>query len=192
MYDKVLIFESERRGIMFLSRFYKKIKVKEKYVIFHSLVRKFKFVAPDFIEKLETLNLTDAEIKELAKINVLVDSKEEDLNTLEKYRAYVRSKNVKIDLVYIFPTLLCNLKCDYCYIYNQKQNTLSSRTELNMNEMAIDTFLIKYIKYLKDQEVTEANLQFYGGEPLCNWSIVKYCINKSKEAFQFEFSETTN
>ena len=116
MYDKVLIFESERRGIMFLSRFYKKIKVKEKYVIFHSLVRKFKFVAPDFIEKLETLNLTDAEIKELAKINVLVDSKEEDLNTLEKYRAYVRSKNVKIDLVYIFPTLLCNLKCDYCYI----------------------------------------------------------------------------
>lgn len=80
------------------------------------MVRKFKFVAPDFIEKLETLNLTDAEIKELAKINVLVDSKEEDLNTLEKYRAYVRSKNVKIDLVYIFPTLLCNLKCDYCYI----------------------------------------------------------------------------
>ena len=57
---------------MFLSRFYKKIKVKDKYVIFHSLVRKFKFVAPDFIEKLETLNLTDTEIKELAKINVLV------------------------------------------------------------------------------------------------------------------------
>ena len=161
---------------MFLSRFYKKIKVKDKYVIFHSLVRKFKFVAPDFIEKLETLNLTDTEIKELAKINVLVDSKEVDLDTLEKYRAYVRNKHTNIDLVYIFPTLLCNLKCDYCYIYNQKQNTVNSRTELNMSERIIDTFLNKYIRCLNDQEITEANLQFYGGEPLCNWPIVKYCI----------------
>lgn len=68
---------------MFLSRFYKKIKVKDKYVIFHSLVRKFKFVAPDFIGKLETLN---------------------------------------------------------------------------------------------SQKIAKAHLQFYGGEPLCNWPIVKYCI----------------
>lgn len=177
---------------MFLSRFYKKIKVKDKYVIFHSLVRKFKFVAPDFIEKLETLNLTDAEIEEFAKINVLVASKEEDLNTLDVYRAYVKNKHTNIDLVYIFPTLLCNLKCDYCYIYNQKQNTVNSQTELNMNERIIDTFLNKYIKYLKDQEITEANLQFYGGEPLCNWSIVKYCITEAKEIFPFEFSIITN
>ena len=161
---------------MFLSRFYKKIKVKDKYIIFHSLVRKFKFVAPDFIGKLETLNLTDAEIKELAEINIVVVSKEEDLNTLEKYRAYARNKDTKIDLVYIFPTLLCNLKCDYCYIYNQKQIALNSRTELNMNEMIIDTFLNKYIKYLNSQKIAKAHLQFYGGEPLCNWPIVKYCI----------------
>ena len=177
---------------MFLSRFYKKIKVKDKYVIFHSLVRKFKFVAPDFIEKLETLNLTDAEIKELAEINIVAVSKEEDLNTLEKYRAYARNKDTKIDLVYIFPTLLCNLKCDYCYIYNQKQIALNSRTELNMNEMIIDTFLNKYIKYLNSQKIAEAHLQFYGGEPLCNWPIVKYCIAEAKKVFPFEFSIITN
>lgn len=177
---------------MFLSRFYKKIKVEDKYAIFHSLVRKFKFVTPDFIESLETLNLTDAEIKELTEINILVPSKEEDLKTLENYRVYGKNKDTKIDLVYIFPTLLCNLKCDYCYIYNQKQNTFNNQTEFNMNEMLIDTFLGKYVKYLNSQKITEANLQFYGGEPLCNWPLVKYCIKRAREVFPFEFTIITN
>ena len=95
-------------------------------------------------------------------------------------------------LVYVFPTLLCNLKCDYCYIYNKDFYNKHNNSDLNISKKVVDTFLDKYVSYLHDKHIRTATLQFYGGEPLCNWEMVKYFIQKSKYMFPFEISIITN
>lgn len=61
-----------------------------------------------------------------------------------------------------------------------------------MSKDIVDVFLSKYVTYLLENKVEGATIQFYGGEPCCNWDIIEYCISKAKKMFPFTFVIITN
>lgn len=108
---------------------------------------------------------------------------------MELFKKGLENEHTNITLAYLIPTMACNLRCDYCYIYNNPNNVGIS---INMTMEVVDTFLEKYVKYLIKNDIRDATIQFYGAEPLRNWEIVKYCITQGRSQFPFSFVIITN
>lgn len=65
----------------------------------------------------------------------------------------------------------CNLGCKYCYMKNKKQY---------MNTETVDLFLKNIDYLLKEFNEKKYSITFFGGEPLLNWDIIEYTIDKTK------------
>jgi uncharacterized protein len=84
----------------------------------------------------------------------------------------------------------CNFKCDYCFVNEGKYNEKESLMEKDIAFKAVD-FLIE------NSKTKHVEIDFFGGEPLLNWKVVKetidYGYEKAKEyEKKLRFSLTTN
>ena len=85
----------------------------------------------------------------------------------------------------------CNLKCKYCFAEEGEYHGHRSLMSIEVGKKAID-FIIANSKHRKNIEI-----DFFGGEPLMNWEMVKqtvtYAREKEKETGKnFRFTMTTN
>lgn len=82
----------------------------------------------------------------------------------------------------------CNLNCKYCYIGEKYNMNMSKETALKAIKIGIEE-----AKKHKDKTL---EIDFYGGEPLLNFDLIKYCVEKSKELskgkIKFRYIMTTN
>lgn len=171
-----------------LSRFSRRIKVDEDvFAIFNNLLREVYYLDRKTLEELEKGNYFNE--SSLFDAGILIKSESDDIELLNAFKNAITKEHTNINLVYIIPSSSCNLKCNYCYIYNK--SNISTNT-INMTRTVIDEFLEKYVCYLNKNKVDEASVIFYGGEPLCNWDIVEYCIEKGMSMYPFNFSIITN
>ena len=87
--------------------------------------------------------------------------------------------------VNIWITFNCNFRCRYCYVNTGCEHS-------NMKQDVADqviNFIKKNIK--PDQELV---INFHGGEPIINFEMVKYIVDKCESVFQnkVSFGITTN
>lgn len=87
-------------------------------------------------------------------------------------------------------TSKCNMKCTYCYEKNEKEHYVMSKDIAN----CCIKFLLDRIKQNKEKEIY---IRFHGGEPLLEYPIIYYMVNKIKElsklhGFKLSFGITTN
>lgn len=78
----------------------------------------------------------------------------------------------------------CNLDCGYCYEGNNKNNRMLSITTAD-----------KILEYIKNNTEPKEHIDiiFHGGEPLLNFEIIKYIVEKLKKFREkLSFSLTTN
>lgn len=99
--------------------------------------------------------------------------------------------NTEITKLCLNVTNNCNLRCDYCpYSGSYKNLRTHSYEKMNVNiaKSSIDYFMDKSIN--RD----ELRISFYGGEPLLNFRLIKYCVNyvKNKSSKDCHFYITTN
>lgn len=85
----------------------------------------------------------------------------------------------------------CNLKCKYCFAGEGEYHGHRGMMSLEIGKKSID-FIIENSKHRKNIEV-----DFFGGEPLMNWEVVKgvvaYAREREKETGKnFRFTMTTN
>lgn len=85
----------------------------------------------------------------------------------------------------------CNLSCTYCFAGEGKYHGCSALMSLEVGKRALD--------YLIEQSGTRRNLEvdFFGGEPLMNWEVVKELVAYGRELEKthdknFRFTITTN
>ncbi len=87
-------------------------------------------------------------------------------------------------------TEACNLRCRYCVYGGEftEERTHSAKTmSWSVARKSIDYFLAK--------KCSDQRLTFYGGEPLLNWELAKFCIEyvrNSKEARDVTVNMVTN
>lgn len=85
----------------------------------------------------------------------------------------------------------CNLTCDYCFAGQGKYHGERALMPFKVGKQAID-FLIAHSGTRKNLEV-----DFFGGEPLMNWDVVKQIVAYARSVEQehqknFRFTLTTN
>ncbi len=98
----------------------------------------------------------------------------------------------KVEKITLQLTQNCNFRCSYCaYSHNNgTQRTHSSKKmSLELAKKAVD-FLLNH-----SQDSQEANVGFYGGEPLLEFDLIKDVIEYSEQVFtgkRLTFTITTN
>ena len=85
----------------------------------------------------------------------------------------------------------CNLSCDYCFARQGKYHGERALMSFEVGKQALD--------FLMDRSGSRTNLEvdFFGGEPLMNWDVVKQLVAYAREQEpirnkKFRFTLTTN
>ena len=73
----------------------------------------------------------------------------------------------------VIPTLRCDHKCVYCQASSRPENAKNSDMDVETAEKVLEIIFSSPSKYIA--------VEFQGGEPLLNWKIVKFIINRSIE-----------
>ena len=107
----------------------------------------------------------------------------------EKYAKFAVASPVKAMCLHIAHD--CNLRCEYCFASTGDYGVGRKRMSFETGKKAID-FLIE-----KSLDRKNLELDFFGGEPLMNWEVVKqivvYAREREKECSKkFRFTITTN
>lgn len=85
----------------------------------------------------------------------------------------------------VWTTSICNLKCKYCFVYKLNEEQKFK----NMTKETADQLINFADKNLSPQ----GKIWFFGAEPLCNFEIIKYIIEKCHaKGYKWQFGATTN
>lgn len=109
----------------------------------------------------------------------------------EKTAINYKNKNQVIKALCFHIAHTCNLTCDYCFASQGKYHGDKAFMSLEVGKQAID-FLIANSGSRRNLEV-----DFFGGEPLMNWEVVKQIVMYAREQEKihnknFRFTLTTN
>ncbi len=79
----------------------------------------------------------------------------------------------------------CNLKCKYCFVYKlNEEQTYETMTTETADQL---------ITFAKKNLSPNGKIWFFGAEPLCNWTIIKYIVEKCQaQGHKWMFGATTN
>ncbi len=127
----------------------------------------------------------------------------EDIKTLEKMgKLYVpdtfegmafdfKNRNTVIKALCLHVAHTCNLNCNYCFASQGKYHGERALMSFEVGKRALD--------FLIENSGTRRNLEvdFFGGEPLMNWDVVKQLVAYAREQEKihnknFRFTLTTN
>jgi uncharacterized protein len=73
---------------------------------------------------------------------------------------------------YIFPTHICNLRCDYCYYHEMGAYKLPKMTDKTIHDT---------IEFIDKWEVAKnITIHFFGGEPTAAWDVIEKIVNLAK------------
>ena len=127
-----------------------------------------------------------SDVEELKKEGKLFS---EDI--FEPFAKDFNSRNSVLKALCLHVAHVCNMDCEYCFAGKGSYNGKSGLMSYDTGVKAID-FLIENSKDRKNLEV-----DFFGGEPLLNWEVVKELVRYGRSREQecgknFRFTLTTN
>lgn len=169
---------------MKLSTYVAKYDLGEHVAYYHSLRMK-----PVFLTQHESRVLTNA-----LQNNNVPDLSLDVLESLKQYKILVEADDGLIDyirnrvpkpytsLAYFVLTEQCNLACKYCFLGNSKVNA----PKITNHPMSKETankgllFFSKQTQQNPSEFDDKKEIIFYGGEPLLNFTTLKYIVERSK------------
>lgn len=107
--------------------------------------------------------------EQLKKMGFLVDDDFDELKALEELR--INSMNDPVQNVTILTTTECNAHCYYCFEHGIAQYPMTRK---------VADATVKYIQ--KNYPAKQLAINWFGGEPLLNFNIIKYITKKLKES----------
>lgn len=112
-------------------------------------------------------------IQDLIKYKILTPT----IFSEEKYLESLCDKifdGVQIRVMVLHLTDFCNLRCKYCFIEGNIDETYCRN---NMSVKVIKKSIDKFLQILQDYKKTASpSIVFYGGEPLANWKTMKIAL----------------
>ena len=123
----------------------------------------------------------EQEVREaLAEIQALVDA--EELFTKDTYKEYVldfKKRKTVVKALCLHIAHDCNLGCKYCFAEEGEYHGRRALMSLEVGKKALD-FLIASSGERRNLEV-----DFFGGEPLMNWQVVKDLVAYGRSQVPF-------
>lgn len=164
----------------------------------YDIISLYKEKKPDeicdiIIKKYPEENLSEQDIKDcLDDIKYLENNKK--LFTPDTYESMAfdfKNRNTVLKAMCLHVAHTCNLNCEYCFASQGKYHGERALMDFETGKKALD--------YLIANSGTRHNLEvdFFGGEPLMNWDVVKKLVEYAREQEKlhnknFRFTLTTN
>lgn len=146
-----------------------------KYILFNGLNSTCIILDAEHYKKFINLQSSEKEKKELKRLGFLV---EDNVNETEKFFYITRCLDVnKTTVGYrILTTLNCNARCPYCY-----ENGFGNTDMTDATAQRVVDFLLE-----KSHGLKHLSIQWFGGEPLCNYKIIDYITDAVKLGLEKE------
>jgi uncharacterized protein len=132
-------------------------------------------------------------IKEFLKREFLIKS-----GTVEysEFKKYVKNQNQNIDkgkelcIIQLVVTNICNFRCRYCFVdttYCSKERMRTQKDPNNkmMKKQDAKKYIQTVIKHIKKHGRKNLFIQFFGGEPLVNWPVIKYVLKEFSDGKEY-------
>lgn len=193
----------------------KKFKTKDKFYIYDTWTNEILDVHPDFWNNIEDTDdefpskASEYSAAKLDEIKYEIEkAKEMGYLSIDRPRVatYYGWKNWKehfafqinhnLEQLTLNVTEKCNFRCSYC-VYSEHYKKFRNHSTKQMT-WDIAKRAIEYAMEHSDHRVKNdfpLAISFYGGEPLCNFKLIKNCVVFCKEQFfnrQVKFNMTTN
>ena len=130
----------------------------------------------------------ETEVEEaLDEVQMLVDN--EELFTKDTYENYImdfKKRPTVVKALCLHIAHDCNLACQYCFAEEGEYHGRRALMSFEVGKKALD-FLIANSGNRRNLEV-----DFFGGEPLMNWQVVKDLVAYGREQEKLHFTLTTN
>ncbi len=175
---------------MFKSKFMKYTKIENDiYAVFNTLIMRVIYVNKENFNNIINLNFNDIStslINQLCDSGVLIRNHNVDERAYNLLCEFYKKNSKKIDILYLIITQGCNLGCKYCFLENPSANWKNLTMSFDTAQIAID----KFVCYVKEENIKNATIMLFGGEPLINWKLIKqiveYCSNTYPDMFTNE------
>lgn len=86
----------------------------------------------------------------------------------------------------------CNFRCRYCWYsdsYYYTNSYTSNGMDFNIAKKGIDLYMKKNIKSIKYNPNLKISINFYGGEPLLKWELIKQIVNYTNKKYLKTFNQ---
>lgn len=150
-------------------------------------------ITAEIIEKYRDKGITEADVKLcIGDIERLKNNQQLFCDDIYEDKADVlKNKNNVVKALCLHVAHTCNLNCSYCFASQGKYQGDKALMSFEVGKQALD-FLIE-----SSGSRTNLEVDFFGGEPLMNWDVVKrlvaYARSREKECGKkFRFTLTTN
>ena len=91
----------------------------------------------------------------------------------------------KLKEMTVWSTTECNLRCKYCFVYKLNENQPCGKMTVKTADQLIK-FAFQYLE-------PKGKIWFFGAEPLCNFDVIQYVVEKSfANSYAWGFGATTN
>lgn len=119
--------------------------------------------------------------KELIDNKIIIGDPSEDDKLLDEVRAQLMVPYPTI--MYLILSEECNLACKYCFLGNGDRNALDHqlpKMSRDIAEKALEYFF-RQINLRPEWSNQNKEIIFYGGEPLLNFDVLKYVVERCQE-----------
>ncbi len=184
------------------SKYLKIIPRGENFAIYHSLFGGICIVDKKLLEMFElfnspkTLNEVMIEVKQYSVehiksfinlfkprhflVNPGFDEYDLVKQKIDHIKEYLQSGE-QISIIQLVVTNLCNFRCEYCFadsIYSTEKRfeSQSSKDNKIMDIKMADSAIKQVIRLLNKSGNKPLHIQFFGGEPLLNWKVIKFVL----------------
>ena len=175
---------------MIKSKFMKYLKIDNNvYAVFNILIMDVIYVNKkdfDNILKLNFNEMSDSFINKLCNSGILVKNSSYDDRAYNLMNNFYLNDSKKIDILYLIITQGCNLGCKYCFLENPTGNWKNLTMNFNTAQVAVD----KFVQYVRSENIKDATIMLFGGEPLINWKLIKQIVEYSHNKYPDMFEST--
>lgn len=170
---------------MVKSKYVHLFRVEDKYVYYNSLYLNPVYLSENqhnellkYLSNINSEKLDDDFEEMLVRNKILIENEDEDELLINNARSNIVTPYPVI--VYFILSENCNLSCKYCFL----GNSICRETMPSMTRETAEKALLYYSKQIRlkpEWYSHQKEFIFYGGEPLINFDVLKFIVNRTKE-----------
>ncbi len=143
------------------------------YALFNSILMQIIFVDEKKLERIKKFNINNEEKQQLFELGIYVKNDSILNDVYDDLSNAIKKQSKQLSIMYLNISTYCNLACKYCFIENNPiTNNCFQKMDFTTAKIAVD----KFVGEINRNNIDEAQIIIYGGEPLTNFELLQKII----------------
>ncbi len=143
------------------------------YALFNSILMQIIFVDEKKLERIKKFNINNEEKQQLLELGIYAKNDSILNDVYDDLSNAIKKQSKQLSIMYLNISTYCNLACKYCFIEN---NPITNNCFQKMNFTTAKIAVDKFVDEINRNNIDEAQIIIYGGEPLTNFELLQKII----------------